>query len=97
MNSTRRYLTNYGGYPCQIAVRPPTGIVHPTLHVRDDILTVNEIDCRQNYPCKQGLQTVVDILKLDTEGAEVATVSGIDSQFCSRIDRIFLEADLKEK
>jgi len=197
VNSTRRYLTSYGEYPCQIAVRTPTGVVRPTLFVRDDILTVNEIFCRRDYPCDerlrivvdvgsnigisalyflsrnstshcylfepnhanveklksnlQGLEdryslstdavsdmegtvsfgieptgryggiglpmeetiqvkcrnvndvleevlsrhNVIDVLKLDIEGAEVRTVNAIDPGFYSRIDRIFLEANVK--
>lgn len=45
----RRYVTNSGSYPYTIKLRTPLGIVAPTLYSYHDLLTVNEVFCRQDY------------------------------------------------
>src|SRR4051794_14393293 len=56
-----RYLTGYGSYPHRVAVRTPTGIVRPMLYSHHDLLTLNEIFCRHDYPAPPRIATVVDV------------------------------------
>jgi FkbM family methyltransferase len=56
-----RYLTARGAYPYQCEVRTPSGPVRPTLYTHHDLLTVNEIFCRQDYFADQTTRVVVDI------------------------------------
>lgn len=56
----RRYLTAWGTYPTQARVRTPVGPITLGLHTRDDILTVNEIFCRQDYRADAGDKVFVD-------------------------------------
>ena len=56
-----RYLTNAGGYPWQPGLRTPSGVVRPVLTSYHDLLTVNEVFCRQDYGDGEGVDTVVDI------------------------------------
>jgi FkbM family methyltransferase len=56
-----RYLTGNGSYPYRVEVRTPTGIVRPTLYSHHDLLTLNEIFCRHDYPAALEIGTVVDI------------------------------------
>lgn len=46
-----RYLTGGGEYPYRIALKTPTGVVSLKLFCRHDMLTVNEIFCRNDYEC----------------------------------------------
>lgn len=55
-----RYLLGRGGYPHRISVRTPIGPYALTLYNHDDILTVNEIFCRQDYPAGPSDRVVVD-------------------------------------
>ncbi len=55
-----RYLSQRGIYPWTVAIRTPTGDVSTTLYSRHDLLTVNEVFCRQDYPVPTG-PLVVDI------------------------------------
>jgi FkbM family methyltransferase len=57
----KRYLSGKGEYPYQIQVRTPLGIVCPTLYSQHDLLTVNEIFCRQDYFADSSTRVVVDI------------------------------------
>ncbi len=59
--NARRYLTAHGDYPYACRVRTPSGIVAPTLYSGHDILTVNEIFCREDYRCDRDLRVAVDI------------------------------------
>lgn len=61
VGNARRFLTAYGEYPYACRVRTPTGMVAPTLYSSHDILTVNEIFCREDYRCRGDLQVAVDI------------------------------------
>jgi len=56
-----RYLTAKGAYPYEIQIRTPTGLVRPVLYSHHDLLTVNEIFCRLDYPADQSINVVVDI------------------------------------
>ena len=57
----KRYLLGKGEYPYKIQVKTPTGIVSPTLYSHHDLLTVNEIFCRQDYYADDELRVVVDL------------------------------------
>lgn len=56
-----RYLLRRGGYPYRCEVRTPLGIVAPVLHSADDMLTVNEVFCREDYRAAPGVRVVVDV------------------------------------
>ena len=56
-----RYLTARGQYPYDIEVRTPVGLVSMRLYSHHDLLTVNEIFCRQDYSADSSLRHVVDI------------------------------------
>lgn len=56
-----RYLTGRGSYPYQVRVRTPLGSVELDLHSAHDLLTVNEIFNRVDYPADERTQVVVDI------------------------------------
>lgn len=56
-----RYLFSSGNYPYDIKVKTPVGIIKPRLYSHHDILTVNEIFCRLDYPADQRIKTVVDL------------------------------------
>jgi len=58
---TARYLTANGIYPYNIKVKTPTGILEPRLYSHHDMLTVNEIFCRLDYPADKTIKTVVDL------------------------------------
>lgn len=56
----KRYLFGVGTYPYKIDIRRPLGIQQATLYSHHDMLTVNEIFCRQDYYAVQP-RVVVDI------------------------------------
>lgn len=56
-----QYIRRTGRYPDVISVRTPTGRVSINLHSPDDLVTVNEIFCRQDYQTDGALRCVVDI------------------------------------
>lgn len=56
----RRYLTGRGHYPYDIAIRTPVGVVTARLYSHHDLLTVNEIFCRQDYYADSSLHYAVD-------------------------------------
>jgi FkbM family methyltransferase len=56
-----RYLSARGTYPYRCQIRTPCGLVCPTLYSHHDLLTVNEIFCRQDYPADECTRVVVDI------------------------------------
>jgi FkbM family methyltransferase len=56
-----RYIFGAGTYPATVGVKTPIGIVHAHLYTRHDMLTVNEIFCRKDYPSGPDLSVVVDI------------------------------------
>jgi len=56
-----RYLTANGDYPYEVEIKTPTGVVKPILYSYHDLLTVNEIFCRQDYSAANNINIVVDI------------------------------------
>jgi FkbM family methyltransferase len=56
-----RYVTGAGGYPYACRVRTPEGIVAPTLYSHDDLMTLNEVFCREDYPLPGATRVVVDM------------------------------------
>ncbi len=56
-----RYLSGRGEYPRKVEVRVPFGVVRPVLHTRHDLLTVNEIFCRKDYPADATDEVVLDV------------------------------------
>jgi FkbM family methyltransferase len=55
-----RYVLGRGDYPMTATLRSPLGPVRLTLYSHDDLLTVNEIFCRQDYPASARDRVVVD-------------------------------------
>ncbi|MCA1708075.1 MAG: FkbM family methyltransferase [Actinobacteria bacterium] len=56
-----RYFFARGRYPYRCEIRTPVGIVAPTLWSSHDILTVNEVFCREDYRVGPEVRVVVDI------------------------------------
>jgi FkbM family methyltransferase len=56
-----RYLTGNGEYPYSPAVNTPLGVVQPNLYSHHDLLTLNEIFCRRDYPADGNESVVIDI------------------------------------
>jgi FkbM family methyltransferase len=61
VGNLRRYLTGGGSYPYASRVRTPVGVVAPTLYSSHDMVTVNEIFCRDDYRAPDDLAVAVDI------------------------------------
>lgn len=61
VQGARRYFTPGGTYPYRCEVRTPLGIVAPELHSQHDMITVNEVFCREDYRVGPEAQVVVDI------------------------------------
>lgn len=57
----RRYLTMGGDYPDTVEVRTPLGPIALRLYAPDDLVTVNEIFCRNDYRPLAPPGVVVDI------------------------------------
>lgn len=55
------YLTSGGNYPCDIELRLNGSKVRAHLGSFHDLLTVNEIFCRQDYPVSGNEKVIVDI------------------------------------
>lgn len=56
-----RYISNDGHYPYTFVLRTPIGPLRLSLRDYHDLLTVNEIFCRQDYGNGRDVRTVVDI------------------------------------
>jgi FkbM family methyltransferase len=56
-----RYFTGGGEYPYDCQVRTPRGVITVPLESHHDMLTVNEIFCREDYAVGPEVRTVVDI------------------------------------
>ena len=56
----RRYLTSGGTYPYVARVRTPTGVLDLQTYSPHDVLTVNEIFCREDYKADAADEVVVD-------------------------------------
>jgi FkbM family methyltransferase len=59
--SAWRYLTGRGEYPYRCQVRTPEGTAAATLFSPDDMVTMNEVFCREDYRAGPGREVVVDI------------------------------------
>lgn len=57
----KRYLSGKGKYPYKVRIRTPTGNISPTLYSHHDLLTINEIFCREDYFADNTVDVVVDI------------------------------------
>ena len=56
-----RYLFGYGAYPAQILVETPIGGIGLTIYSHHDMITVNEVFCRQDYASTGKDRVFVDI------------------------------------
>jgi FkbM family methyltransferase len=61
LTSVARYFVGGGDYPWPVRVRTPIGTQNITLFNSQDIITVHEIFCRQDYRCPSPPQVVVDL------------------------------------
>ena len=57
----RRYLLGQGDYPTTINIRRDSGLVPLTAWSWHDILTINEIFFREDYPVPPGSKVIVDL------------------------------------
>jgi FkbM family methyltransferase len=57
----RNYLFARGSYPSEVRLRTPVGMIGAMLYSSHDLLTVNEIFCREDYIASGDLKVVVDI------------------------------------
>jgi FkbM family methyltransferase len=60
LGAFRRYLLASGTYPHVFTLRSPAGAVRVTAYSHDDLLTINEIFCRRDYPIRPTDRVVVD-------------------------------------
>lgn len=60
VDAMRRYLFGDGSYPASIRIKTPLGWIEPVLYSHHDMLTVNEIFCREDYRCPADSKTIVD-------------------------------------
>jgi FkbM family methyltransferase len=56
-----RYVSSRGSYPHVIEVRTPTGPVRIRIFSFHDLMTVNEIFCRNDYPAGPDVRYVLDL------------------------------------
>ncbi len=61
LENLKRYVLGTGEYPYGICIRTPLGMIEPTIYGYHDMLTVNEIFCREDYPVGRSHQVIVDI------------------------------------
>ncbi len=55
-----RYLCGTGDYPTEITVKTPSGSIALTIYSTHDLLTVNEIFCREDYKVDERDRVIVD-------------------------------------
>ncbi|HEX2136097.1 MAG TPA: FkbM family methyltransferase, partial [Microvirga sp.] len=60
INVLSDYLLGYGKYPQKIEVHTRLGEIDLALFSRDDLITVNEIFCRNDYPTEDEDKIIVD-------------------------------------
>lgn len=60
IDALSRYIFNIGNYPVKIGINTPEGVIDINIYSHDDILTVNEIFCRIDYPTKKQDLVIVD-------------------------------------
>jgi FkbM family methyltransferase len=56
-----RYISNGGSYPWTCRVRTPIGRRSVNLFSYHDLLTINEVFCRQDYPVDSDARVIVDL------------------------------------
>ena len=56
-----RYVFGWGSYPYTCALRTPLGRARATLYSPDDMQTVNEVFCREDYAAPSDARVVVDV------------------------------------
>ena len=61
VGNMRRYLTERGEYPYDLNLRTPIGRMPIRLYNPHDLLTLNEIFCRVDYPADRNTRVVVDL------------------------------------
>lgn len=61
LENFKRYITGKGTYPYMVRINTPSGTVAPELYSHHDLLTVNEIFCRQDYYAGEDVNVVVDL------------------------------------
>lgn len=61
LSHLRRYVLGGGEYPCACAVRTPLGRASLQLYSADDVTTVTEVFCREDYRCGDDVEVVVDL------------------------------------
>ena len=61
LDGARRYFTPGGTYPHRCEIRTPLGVVAPTLHSQHDMITVNEVFCREDYRVGAEAEVIVDV------------------------------------
>jgi len=62
VDAARRYFLARGSYPVRFPVRTPAGTMRPTLWSYHDMITLQEMFCREDYGVRGGApRTVVDI------------------------------------
>jgi FkbM family methyltransferase len=61
VRNARRYVSGWGEYPYRCRLRTPSGTIAPTLYSRHDMLTINEVFCREDYRLAGDLRVAVDI------------------------------------
>src|SRR4051812_41274175 len=54
------YLFHTGEYPRKIKINTKSGKIELNLFSKDDLLTVNEIFCRNDYPARRSDRIIVD-------------------------------------
>lgn len=60
-DSFKRYFTGSGTYPYNIKIRTPLGQILPKIYSYHDMLTVNEVFCREDYCAKSACKVIVDV------------------------------------
>jgi FkbM family methyltransferase len=55
-----RYALGFGAYPARVRLRSPSRPVELSAFTKDDILTINEIFCRLDYPARSTDRVFVD-------------------------------------
>lgn len=60
-DSFKRYFTGNGTYPHTIKIRTPIGNILPKIYSYHDMLTVNEVFCREDYRTRNECKVIVDI------------------------------------
>src|SRR3954449_3675226 len=61
LHLARRYFTGKGEYPYTVELKTPLGVETPTLFTHHDLLTVNEVFCREDYRTPRAAEVVVDV------------------------------------